>query len=476
MDQLQYHLIRSLELDIFDYKQVGLGRRRVKGDWFVYHDKWMPAKTTCNMLSDCLQEFRAWSDANPQHEPVTIWIDLKEALHGSWSRSNMDKLLTNSGLDLFSPKDLLGEKTSLQEAASHGWPTESDLRGKVIIVFTDKSNSYCKDDETCEQAKAFRHCKTKDRHNFCVFFNENIDDTENNKAFSDLQNSGYVTRVYSAPPVITKKHDWEYAIFKHINHISTDNINFHEDPWAKTHNTYGGPFQYVNHQSMTPSQNRVIGIEVDSGDVWDSGDDFFFAYQEYYNQDQEDYMFTVASNNANSHVDDYTKGGLMVRESTNSRDAAFFAVLRTGDQELRVQYRTKPGDPVKKKTHDIAPEGIDKESKVFLKLTVSRERGTTVTTVEGYGSQDGKDWTLIHTHTFSRELEHVGLAASSHDDRNPDGTPIKYLFGNFEADGNAVEANNLSKMQVGTVKQSTLFDGIFAGSSSDKLVNNKMVD
>lgn len=457
MDQLQYHLIRSLELDIWDSKS---GHSDVEGDWFVYHLPLLDTETTCNLLSECLQEFRAWSDANPQHEPVTIWIDLKSKLRDS---SGMDKLLNSSGLDLFTPGDFLGELSSLQEAASRGWPTESDLRGKVMIVFTDKSYSYCNDDKTCEQAKAFRHCKAKEKHKtFCVFFNENICKIKD-ETFSDLQKSGYVTRVYSKPPVITNERDWEYAMANRINHIATDNINFHKYTWAKTHNTcFGGPFQYMNHRSMTPSQNRVIGIEVDSGDVWDSGDDFVFAYQQYYKQDQEDYMFTVAANNANSHVDDYIKGGLMVRESTNSREAAFFAVLRTGQKELRVQYRPKPGYPVKAKTHDIDPLGIDKESKVFLKLEVARKMGASETAVKGYGSQDGKDWTLIYTHTFSRELEHFGLAASSHDGHNPDGTPIKYLFGNLEVDGNAVRANSLSKMQVGTVEHSSLFDGIFA--------------
>merc|ERR1719401_1008296 len=59
MDQLQYHLIRSLELDIWDSKP---GHSDVEGDWFVYHLPLLDTETTCNLLSECLQEFRAWSD------------------------------------------------------------------------------------------------------------------------------------------------------------------------------------------------------------------------------------------------------------------------------------------------------------------------------------------------------------------------------------------------------------------------------
>merc|ERR1712085_225662 len=115
------------ELDVYDYKYL---RDDVEGDWFVYHIPVIDTGTTCDMLSDCLKEFKAWSDANPLHEPVTVWIDLKTELRDT---DLMDQRLALSGLDFFTPNDLLGEHRSLREAVSHGWPTESDLRGKFIV-------------------------------------------------------------------------------------------------------------------------------------------------------------------------------------------------------------------------------------------------------------------------------------------------------------------------------------------------------
>ena len=75
-DQLQYHLLRPLELDIYKSKRW---YDTVDGNWFVYHTCSVTPSgwdTHCLIFSDCLREFKAWSDTNPLHEPVTAWIDL----------------------------------------------------------------------------------------------------------------------------------------------------------------------------------------------------------------------------------------------------------------------------------------------------------------------------------------------------------------------------------------------------------------
>ena len=251
-DQLQNYYIRSLELDIWDHKLL---LSDVEGDWFVYHAPVVATKTSCNMLSECLGELKAWSDANPRHEPVTVWIDLKTRLK---SRNRMDERLTASGLDIYTPYEFLDGHATLKQAASHGWPTERSLRGKFIFIFSDKSYSYCSTDETCnhEQRKAFRHCEAPASEGFCVFFNQNIDETKI-ETFKQLHESGYTTRAY----YVNDNHTWRYALFNRVNHIATDEIDFKKHPWARTHNKFGGPFQYINHESKTPPQYETQALE-----------------------------------------------------------------------------------------------------------------------------------------------------------------------------------------------------------------------
>ena len=148
----------------------------------------------------------------------------------------------------------------------------------------------------------------------------------------------------------------------------------------------------------------------------------------------------------------------MARES-KSDDAPYFAVLRTGYNKLRVQYRSRGGESTEEEERDIPPDGIYQEGRCFLKLRVA-QRGS-ATTVEGFGSQDGKEWKSIAQQTFSSALNYIGLAASSHDDENPDGTPVKYLFGNFRKDGNFVDAQDLTTTDIGTVWHSRVFNGFF---------------
>ena len=104
-DQLQYHRIRSLELDIYYTKS---GHTTNSGDWFVYHNS-DDTGTTCHRLSDCLKELQAWSNANPNHEVVTVWVDIKDSNFGSNSGDTPEKFddLINQYLDVYEPGDIL---------------------------------------------------------------------------------------------------------------------------------------------------------------------------------------------------------------------------------------------------------------------------------------------------------------------------------------------------------------------------------
>jgi len=471
IDQMQYHRIRSLELDIWRSKT---GSSSEDGSWFVFHGP-TPFNhgTVCNRLRHCLQEFKAFHDANPNHEVVTVWIDMKDgdghtSPHGP---AELDAVLRDSGLPLYDPRTLIGNASTLKAAVANGWPTTADLQGKFIIVFTDNVEGYCNNDQDCNQRAAFVKCKAKSAYEvqrtagFCVFYNQKCTGDEGD-GLRHIYDAGYVSRCYRHDDVNSGDR-WRDAADKKAHHIATNKINIHENTNIKSHNGNGWPFEVITGDDVTCRQPNtdVIGVKVDSGDIWGKYGDFAFMYR-YEDTRNVWFEYTVMVNNVNSNVNDWAKAGLMVRDEITSKNrgesSRYFAILRAADsKKLRAQYRTCHKCDTHETTVDIPPTGdsIDQENRCFLKLRV--RIGSDSTSVEGYGSQNGHQWQLIKSQTFDARFEYHGLAASSNGDSgNSDGTKVKHLFTNFEKNGETLTAADLSVLKVGNdVPTAQLFDG-----------------
>ncbi|MGP3999671.1 phosphatidylinositol-specific phospholipase C domain-containing protein [Streptomyces sp. 8N706] len=133
-----------LELDVWTN---GLSRK-----WRVSHDNPVGSDNNCEnaassaelrskprnqSLDGCLADIRAWHDAHPGHRPVLLKIEMKDgfnARHGLGPEA-FDALVSGKlGDALFRPADLLGDRTSLDEAVrADGWPARSALTGKFLI-------------------------------------------------------------------------------------------------------------------------------------------------------------------------------------------------------------------------------------------------------------------------------------------------------------------------------------------------------
>lgn len=134
---------RSIEIDIHEY--VGSAK-----EFPVKHDS--GASDTGNncrggaggYLRDCLRDVRAWSDAHPGHEPITVQVDLKVGFWNSttgWSASQLQELDRQVaeilGTRLYRPENLrawTGYSSLRQGVAAVGWPAVSALQGKVIVT------------------------------------------------------------------------------------------------------------------------------------------------------------------------------------------------------------------------------------------------------------------------------------------------------------------------------------------------------
>lgn len=129
--QLEDFGVRAFELDL--HRSLG------DGELVVYHILVIDEQTTCDRFSDCLGLIKDWSDANPGHVPVMIWLEIKDSTGGM---AIDDLLLVDQTiLDVFSvdrivtPDFVRGGYDTLREALEQeGWPTLGEVRGKVMFM------------------------------------------------------------------------------------------------------------------------------------------------------------------------------------------------------------------------------------------------------------------------------------------------------------------------------------------------------
>eukprot|EP01130_Rhizamoeba_saxonica_P018030 TRINITY_DN891_c0_g1_i3.p1 TRINITY_DN891_c0_g1~~TRINITY_DN891_c0_g1_i3.p1 ORF type:complete len:545 (+),score=109.59 TRINITY_DN891_c0_g1_i3:136-1770(+) len=132
--------IRLLELDFYsadfkNYNDFRIGHKK-PADYVVTGN----GNPESHFLSDWLSVIDSWTTENLNHTPITIVLDIKDAIigtsHGTRELGNLETLveiICNSIKEhkIFSPIDLNGED----------WPTVSDLLGRIIIVISGSLRS-----------------------------------------------------------------------------------------------------------------------------------------------------------------------------------------------------------------------------------------------------------------------------------------------------------------------------------------------
>jgi|GEM_PF-1156615 len=134
--QLEAQGVRQIELDV----------RYSGGQVVVGHLPLIDGRSTCRTLAGCLAQVKAWSDANPSHLPLFVFIEPKEHL----TPSNLDgrlEVLDQTIAKVFpreallTPHDVVGKARSLKEAIqTRGWPSLESTRGKVVFVLFGREN------------------------------------------------------------------------------------------------------------------------------------------------------------------------------------------------------------------------------------------------------------------------------------------------------------------------------------------------
>ena len=126
--------VRSLAIDI--YKEADKFR--------VLHIPEWDERSNCAYLKECLGEVIRWSDENPKHIPLIVFIEiknLKEKKGGlvPMTFSDIDRLedfiwMTVGEDRLLTPDAVRGNYSTLEAAIlQKGWPLVDDVRGKIIV-------------------------------------------------------------------------------------------------------------------------------------------------------------------------------------------------------------------------------------------------------------------------------------------------------------------------------------------------------
>jgi hypothetical protein len=119
----------------------------------VFHVQEVDYRSTCPTFVDCLTQVRAWSDAHPDHLPITIQIEAKDgtipdpgfgfATPLPWTAADFGTLEAEIGSvfgpdRVLSPDDVRGRAATLADAVRAGrWPTLDRARGQVLFVLDD---------------------------------------------------------------------------------------------------------------------------------------------------------------------------------------------------------------------------------------------------------------------------------------------------------------------------------------------------
>ncbi len=469
IDQLLYHHVRSLELDVHVRREGAIAPAR---DWFVYHEDYpFMRDTLCARFSDCLGQVAAFHQALPRHEVITLFVDLKESFEAGHQPGDLDAALVHAlgAENIVTPGDIMracpgAESVRAAVTGDCQFPTLSALRGKFLVVTTGGTacNSRSLVSRYAGEAPSHRiafagpnvdaSCpvSTYDARPSIVFFNMPFEERHHAR---DVERRGLVARVYGGGTVggLDSPSDFAAARKAGANHLATDMVSSEESGWASSHRALGFPFTCVGCGDASRESGAVLGVRATSGDVEGTSDSAVLAYAD----DSDDSSWSALVSVPSSHVEPFAKACIVARAS-EAPDAVNVAVCRLFDENApRAQIRTsKGGSTTIVEASSI--DGLTDETPAFLRLGVRKIAASSEVTA--WASRDGRSWARIARTTVVGALPVRGVSVSSH---GP--AAVKGLFANLvrSANGSArvLAAADLHVKPVGPGAAGEAFDG-----------------
>lgn len=148
--QLERHRVRALELDLHENR---------RGEYEIYHIAFIDSRSHCKLFVDCLNQLREWSDSNPEHLPLLVWLEIKDYAGGVRieSAKPVDAVIRSAlGDRLLIPDDVRGSHASLREAIeTTGWPTENQVRGRFLFLMDGRPR------HVADYTSGYRHLRDR---------------------------------------------------------------------------------------------------------------------------------------------------------------------------------------------------------------------------------------------------------------------------------------------------------------------------
>jgi hypothetical protein len=233
--QFGHQAIRQIELDVFADPEGGLYAARVglsavglpndpppemfEPGYKTLHIQDIDFNTSCTTLVICLEQVRAWSDANPSHLPLAILVELKTSPIpdpfnlgfvipvpiGAPELDELDAEIRSvfSEERMITPDDVRGTHATLEAAVrAGGWPTLDEAAGKVLFLMDNGGalrNAYRAGRSSLEGRVLFTNAVPGSADAAFVKMNE---PEGNVAAIQQLVADGYVVRTRSDVPTV----------------------------------------------------------------------------------------------------------------------------------------------------------------------------------------------------------------------------------------------------------------------------------
>lgn len=201
----------------------------------VSHSPLLDNTSSCYDFEKALEEIKMWSDANPNHLPISIIIEPKEFLlpisgmrnfNLEYANAFDDLLREKLGETLLTPSEMMGEYASLKEMReADGWLPLEDTLGKVLVLMHDTAvtEDYINQDVSIKSQAMFPMLRFDDRNETYTSFiicNDPEDALENKPEAIDKCNLIVRTRADSYPTFSDERYELANQCGSQI--ISTD--------------------------------------------------------------------------------------------------------------------------------------------------------------------------------------------------------------------------------------------------------------
>jgi hypothetical protein len=483
-DQLAFNRVRALELDL--HVSLGLDNAPA-GDWYVYHSHLGDASAShCEKLSQCLAWINTYHRAEPNHEPITIWFEMKDGFnfvdHGP---IELDAQLraTFGDAAIFAPRDLLAN-CSEQRWRRCPWPSLDQMAGKLIFVIPDTGDdnaplpfvlTYGPSDAVARTRAGFiapdvsrvanHQFDSVDWTWYSAFTNINgapgtgAVDGNQQAAIAD----GFITRNVTSSDGPGIVNDFTSMECMGMQQIATDWVDAqapgHEASAINRPQT-AWPFKCRPGVTATATDcdvfaedDDVMSIGLSSEDLGDGStpDNIAFAFL----NGGPTVTWSAFISSGGASEPDWSKGCIMARQSL-APNAPYFAVCRPNDVDqdprlVRVQWRVHAGENYQIEEFPAAVAN-PRDQPSFVRYQLSMNGSQVCAT--GFVSTDGRSWTASsHSPCFDSPLLLQGISASSH------GLVAAHFdFGNLHTSGMArsVTAFDFQQTQIGVVRWAQL--------------------